>query len=85
MVKKITVNTLRKYKESNEKFSVLTAYDYSTAKYIDEAGIDVVLIGDSLAMVALGYETTNAIGVEVNEYPATPDVILKAIKSKEDK
>lgn len=62
--KKITVNTLRKYKESNEKFSVLTAYDYSTAKYIDEAGIDVVLIGDSLAMVALGYETTNAIGVE---------------------
>ena len=64
MVKKITVNTLRKYKESNEKFSVLTAYDYSTAKYIDEAGIDVVLIGDSLAMVALGYETTNAIGVE---------------------
>lgn len=64
MVKKITVNTLRKYKESNQKFSVLTAYDYSTAKYIDEAGIDVVLIGDSLAMVALGYETTNAIGVD---------------------
>ena len=55
MVKKITVNTLRKYKESNEKFSVLTAYDYSTAKYIDEAGIDVVLIGDTLAMVSLGY------------------------------
>jgi len=64
MVKKITVNTIRKYKENNEKFTVLTAYDYSTAKYIDEAGIDIVLIGDSLAMTALGYETTNSIGVE---------------------
>ncbi len=64
MVKKITVNTIRKFKENNEKFSVLTAYDYSTAKYIDEAGIDIILIGDSLAMVALGYETTHCIGVE---------------------
>lgn len=64
MVKKVTVRTLKKLKENNEKFAVLTAYDYSTAKYIDEAGIDVILIGDSLAMVALGYENTNAIGVE---------------------
>lgn len=64
MVKKITVSTIRKFKENNEKFSVLTAYDYSTAKYIDEAGIDIILIGDSLAMVALGYETTHCIGVE---------------------
>lgn len=64
MVKKVTVRTLKKLKENNEKFAVLTAYDYSTAKYIDEAGIDVILIGDSLAMVALGYENTNTIGVE---------------------
>ncbi len=63
MAKKITVNTIQKYKNNKEKFSVLTAYDYSTAKYIDEAGIDIILIGDSLAMVALGYETTNSIGV----------------------
>lgn len=61
---KVTVRTLQKYKDVNEKFSVLTAYDYSTAKYIDEAGVDVILIGDSLAMVALGYESTNCIGVE---------------------
>ena len=61
---KVTVRTLKKLKDSNEKFSVLTAYDYSTAKYIDEAGVDVILIGDSLAMVALGYENTNAIGVD---------------------
>lgn len=64
MVKKVTVNTLQKCKDNGEKFSVLTAYDYSTAKYLDEAGIDVILIGDSLAMVALGYETTHAIGAD---------------------
>lgn len=64
MVKKVTVRTLKKIKENGEKFSMLTAYDYSTAKYLDEAGIDVILIGDSLAMVALGYENTNSIGVD---------------------
>ncbi len=64
MPKKITVNTLQKVKDEGGKFSVLTAYDYSTAKYIDEAGVDVVLIGDSLAMVALGYETTHSVGVD---------------------
>ena len=64
MIKKVTINTLKKIKEEGRKFSVLTAYDYSTAKYIDEAGIDVVLIGDSLAMVALGYETTHSVGVD---------------------
>ena len=61
---KITVKTIQKIKENNGKFSVLTAYDYSTAKYLDEAGIDIILIGDSLAMVALGYETTHSVGVE---------------------
>lgn len=64
MAKKVTVNTIQKYKNNNEKFSVLTAYDYSTAKYLDEAGIDIILIGDSLAMVALGYETTHSVGVD---------------------
>ena len=64
MIKKVTVKTIQKYKDNKEKFSVLTAYDYSTAKYIDEAGIDIILVGDSLAMVALGYETTHSVGVE---------------------
>ena len=63
-MKKVTVRTLAKYKDEGEKFSVLTAYDYSTSKYFDEAGIDVILIGDSLAMTALGYESTNQVGVE---------------------
>ena len=58
---------MQKIKDSGEKFSVLTAYDYSTAKYIDEAGVDIILVGDSLAMVALGYETTHYVGVEEME------------------
>lgn len=64
MVKKTTINTIKNYKEQREKFSVLTAYDCYTAKYIDEAGIDIILIGDSLAMVALGYENTNLISTD---------------------
>ena len=64
MAKKVTVKTLTNLKATGEKFSALTAYDYSTAKYIDEAGVDLILVGDSLAMVALGYENTNSIGVE---------------------
>lgn len=61
---KVTVKTIQKIKDAGEKFSVLTAYDYSTAKYIDEAGVDIILIGDSLAMVALGYDTTHCIGLD---------------------
>jgi len=62
--KKISVKTIQKLKNDGQKITALTAYDYSTAKYLDEAGVDIVLIGDSLAMVALGYETTHSIGME---------------------
>lgn len=64
MMKPITVNTIQKYKNTKKPITALTAYDYSTAKYLDETGIDIVLIGDSLAMVALGYETTHNVTVE---------------------
>lgn len=63
-MKKVTVRTLANFKEAGERFSMLTAYDYSTAKYIDQAGVDVILIGDSLAMTALGYDNTNCVGIE---------------------
>ncbi len=63
-MKKVTIKTIQKLKNEGQKITVLTAYDYSTAKYLDEAGVDIVLVGDSLAMVALGYETTHSIGME---------------------
>ncbi len=62
---KQTVTTLQKMKENGEKISMLTAYDYSTAKLFDEAGIHTILVGDSLGMVMLGYEST--IPVTVND------------------
>lgn len=55
---KHTVSTVQKQKERGEKIAMLTAYDYSTAKLMDESGIDMILVGDSLGMVMLGYEDT---------------------------
>ncbi|RRD94888.1 3-methyl-2-oxobutanoate hydroxymethyltransferase, partial [Bacillus licheniformis] len=57
-MKKITTRTFRKYKENGKKITMMTAYDYSTAKILDEAGIDSILVGDSLGNVVLGYEDT---------------------------
>jgi 3-methyl-2-oxobutanoate hydroxymethyltransferase len=62
--KKITVNTLRRKKQHGEVISMLTAYDYPTALAIDQAGMDVILVGDSLGMVVLGYENTLPVTME---------------------
>ena len=61
---KITVNTFKKAKENKEKVTMLTAYDYSTAKLVDEAGVESILVGDSLGMVCLGYEDTLSVTME---------------------
>lgn len=61
---KNTVLTLQEQKKNNDKITMLTAYDYSTAKLIDEAGINTILVGDSLGMVMLGYEDTLSVTME---------------------
>lgn len=61
---KNTVITIQQAKENGEKLTMLTAYDYSTAKLIDEAGINMILVGDSLGMVVLGYEDTLSVTME---------------------
>jgi len=61
---KNTVVTFREAKEKGDKLSMLTAYDYSTARLIDEAGINSILVGDSLGNVVLGYENTLAVTME---------------------
>ena len=61
---KNTVATFQKMKEEGQKISMLTAYDYSTAKVVDNAGVNSILVGDSLGMVMLGYEDTIPVTVE---------------------
>ncbi len=58
MSARITTATFRERKQANEKIAVLTAYDFPTARLLDESGIDAVLVGDSLGNVVLGYEDT---------------------------
>ena len=62
--KKVTTLTLRQKKERGEIISMLTAYDYPTAIAMDRAGVDAILVGDSLAMVVLGYENTLPVTME---------------------
>lgn len=62
--KAISTLTFQKYKKEGRKIVALTAYDYSTAKILDKAGVDFILVGDSLAMVALGHPTTHAVTMD---------------------
>jgi len=60
---KKNIQKIQQFKNENKKITTLTAYDYSTAKYFDEAGVDIILIGDSLAQVILGLDKTSDISM----------------------
>lgn len=60
----VTVRDIRAYKERGEKFAMLTAYDAHSARLLDEAGIPLILVGDSLGMVVLGYDSTIPVTME---------------------
>ena len=76
--KRITTNTLAEMKQHGEKISMLTAYDYTLAKIIDDSGIDVILVGDSASNVMAGHETTLPITLDQMIYHATS--VVRAIE-----
>ncbi len=77
-VKRVTVHTLKNMKKKGEKIAMLTAYDFSLAQIIDEAGIDIILVGDSASNVMAGHETTLPITLDHMIYHAQS--VIKAVK-----
>jgi 3-methyl-2-oxobutanoate hydroxymethyltransferase len=69
---RVTISQIKAMKQKGEKITMLTAYDYTTAKIVDEAGVPMILVGDSLGMVMLGYDST---------IPVTLDVMLHHTKA----
>ncbi len=77
-MKKITILDLQKMKDNGEKITMLTAYDYPTARILDESGVDVLLIGDSVGNVMMGYD--NTLPVTVNDIIYHTKAVAKARK-----
>lgn len=61
---KMTINDFRKFKEEGRKFSYVTAYDYTTASIVNESDVEIILVGDSLGMIMLGYDSTTPVTME---------------------
>ena len=76
--KRITVKSLQEMKDSGEKISMLTSYDYTTAGIVDKSGIDVILVGDSASNVMAGHETTLPITLDQMIYHASS--VIRAVK-----
>jgi 3-methyl-2-oxobutanoate hydroxymethyltransferase len=76
--KRITTNVLQEMKTRNEKISMLTSYDYTLTKIVDDAGIDVILVGDSASNVVAGHETTLPITLDNMIYHASS--VVRAVK-----
>ncbi|MDR6564711.1 MULTISPECIES: 3-methyl-2-oxobutanoate hydroxymethyltransferase [Arcicella] len=77
-IKRITTHILQEMKNRGEKISCLTAYDYSMARIVDAAGVDLILVGDSASNVMAGHETTLPITLDQMIYHATS--VVKAVK-----
>src|SRR6266480_2376529 len=77
-IKRVTTNTLQSMKQNGEKISMLTAYDFSMARIFDDAGIDVLLVGDSASNVMAGHETTLPITLDQMIYHASS--VVRAVK-----
>ena len=77
-VKRVTTQTLRQMKASSTPITMLTAYDYTLARILDEAGVDVLLVGDSASNVMAGHETTLPITLEQMIYHA--QCVIRAVK-----
>ncbi len=77
-VKRITTHTLQEMKQRGEKISMLTAYDYSMAKIVDAAGMDIILVGDSASNVMAGHETTLPITLDQMIYHAS--AVVRAVR-----
>src|SRR6187200_1022064 len=77
-IKRITTHQLREMKNRGEKIAMLTAYDFSMAKIIDGAGIDIILVGDSASNVMAGHETTLPITLDEMIYHASS--VVRAVK-----
>ncbi len=77
-VKRITTHVLQSMKDNGEKISMLTAYDYSMARILDAAGIDILLVGDSASNVMAGHETTLPITLDQMIYHASS--VIRAVK-----
>ncbi len=78
LVKKVTTHTLQEMKNTGEKITMLTGYDFSMARIIDESGIDVILVGDSASNVMAGHETTLPITLDQMIYHASS--VVRAVK-----
>src|SRR5580693_3261256 len=77
-IPKVTMPALTEMKRQGKPISALTAYDYSTARLVDEAGVDLILVGDSLAMVVLGHD--NTLAVTVNEMLHHTRAVRRAVR-----
>jgi ketopantoate hydroxymethyltransferase len=74
---KVTIRTIRRMAKQKEPISMMTAQDYPSGLMVDRAGIDTCLVGDSLAMVTLGHDTTNPVTVNVSSVSRYTETLVQ--------